>query len=65
MNYTSRLFILAIGISTTAFCYAPKRTFEQVTQDFKEAAPVFIDWGMNQIHKYPVRCVLSPIPSYF
>lgn len=53
MNYASRLSILAIGISTSVSCNVPKRTFEQVSQDFKQAAPVFIDWGMNQMHKYP------------
>ena len=52
MKFASHLLLLLV-CTTSVFCNTPNRTFDQVIQEAKQAAPAFIDWGISQMHKYP------------
>lgn len=53
MKHASRLLVLALCVTSSISANTADRTFEQVLQEAKDAAPAFIDWGVTQMHKYP------------
>lgn len=53
MKHASRVLLLALCSAPSIFCNPQKPTWEEVSKGTKEAAAVFIDWGITQMHKYP------------